>query len=89
MEIMKNSRLLLLACLVIPLAAMAVTPPAKPASAVAKAAVPALSASTLRAEVKGAAAPRQLMASCEKKASAQSLQDVERKTFLTACMAGK
>jgi hypothetical protein len=36
-----------------------------------------------------ASAPRQLMASCDKKASTQKLQDLERKTFLTVCMKGK
>jgi len=96
MEIMKNSHLLLLACLVIPLAATAGDPPkpavkpaTKAASAPAHANVPAMSASNLKAEVQASKNRGQLMGACHKKATDQQLQEPERKTFLTACMAGK
>jgi len=97
---MKNLLSRLLACLIIPLAAQATEPPkpvvkpvvkpvAKPASAPAHAAVPGMSASSLRAELVESKHRRNQLGDCQKKSSDQRLSEHEGKTFLTACMAGK
>ena len=86
---------LLLSCLALSLSAFAASPAAKPASA-PKAAASAASAAhahpaaaDTRANVKAAKERGALMSACQAQAKEKSLQDVERKAFMTSCMAGK
>jgi hypothetical protein len=64
--------------------------PAAPASAASAARVihhhPA---DATKAELKAAKGRGSLMGGCQKKAAEANLHDIERKDFLTACMAGK
>jgi hypothetical protein len=71
---------LLLSCLCLSFAAVAATPAAAPASA---------PAGESKAHLRAAKERGSLMSACQQKATEQSLNGVERKQFLTSCMAGK
>ncbi|MDH5329730.1 MAG: hypothetical protein OEW27_07260 [Aquincola sp.] len=98
-----KKHLFVIACLALPLAALAANnkggakPPAAAASAAAKpasqpASQPARHARTAdesRASVQASKQRKSDMGACQKQADDKRLRDVERKQFVAACMSGK
>jgi len=79
------------ACVAIILSSNAgATPPKAPlAASAASAPLKYHDADTTRSKLRAAKGRGELMSACQKKAAEANLQDIERKDFLTACMAGK
>ncbi len=67
----------------------AAAPKAPSAASAASAAHVHRDADATKAHLKAAKDRGTLMSGCQKKAAEANLHDVERKNFLTACMAGK
>jgi hypothetical protein len=82
---------LLVAAATLAMTASAFAAPPKPAHAASSASAAAVhhDADATRANLKAAKDRGALMSACQKKAADANLHDIERKDYLTACMAGK